>query len=107
MFLGRDMGSQPGVSQPAKYLRVGEAQANMPLLHAQFLAAMRHEIDDEQSAARRQNPGTFRNRCNGIKKNKPFIRWRSELSEPFQENSRALYFFKHEHQPLWALVRRC
>ena len=47
------------------------------------------------------------NRCNGIKKNKPFIRWLSELSEPFQKNSRALYFLKHEHQPLWALVRRC
>lgn len=39
------------------------------------------------------------NRCNGIKKNKPFIRWLNELSEPFQENSRKLYVFKHEHQP--------
>jgi 5-methylcytosine-specific restriction endonuclease McrA len=39
------------------------------------------------------------NRCNGIKKNKPFVRWLSELSVPFQENLRALYLFKHEHQP--------
>jgi len=39
------------------------------------------------------------NRCNGIKKNKPFICWLSALPEPFQERSRALYVFKHEHQP--------
>ena len=39
------------------------------------------------------------NRCNGIKKNKLFTRWLSELPEPFQEHSRALYVFKHEHQP--------
>lgn len=39
------------------------------------------------------------NRCNGIKKNKPFIRWLAELQDPFQKHSWALYVFKHEHQP--------
>lgn len=39
------------------------------------------------------------NRCNGIKKNKSFNSWLTELSKPFQEHSRALYVFKHEHQP--------
>ena len=39
------------------------------------------------------------NCCNGTKKNKLFIRWLSELSEPFRTQSRMLYVFKHEHQP--------
>ena len=39
------------------------------------------------------------NRCNGLKKNKPFTRWLAELPEPLQEHSRVLYIYKHEHQP--------
>jgi hypothetical protein len=39
------------------------------------------------------------NRCNGIKKDKLFTSWLNELPQPFREHSRALYIFKHEHQP--------
>jgi len=38
-------------------------------------------------------------RCNGVKKNKPFTRWLTELPEPFRTQCRAIYIFKHEHQP--------
>ena len=38
-------------------------------------------------------------RCNARKKNKLFVRWLTELSEPFCAQSRAIYVLKHEHQP--------
>lgn len=38
-------------------------------------------------------------RCNSRKKDKPFLRWLTELSEPYRTLCRAIYIFKHEHNP--------
>ncbi len=37
--------------------------------------------------------------CNGRKKNKLFVHWLQELSEPYRSKSREIYVFKHEHPP--------
>jgi 5-methylcytosine-specific restriction endonuclease McrA len=37
--------------------------------------------------------------CNSRKKNKSFMRWLSELPEPFRSTCRCLYVAKHQHEP--------
>ena len=53
---------QSGVGQQGLHLRIGETEARMGVALAQFLPAMRGEIDDRHAPARPQHARRFRYR---------------------------------------------